>query len=402
MSTYLVYPVEIAKESSLINYINGKGPFWVENPFFAKNVNKSVDAKKWLDEYVTKGSSNKDRQKFIISSPKIYIKNTKTGEYTDKFFIRWTPGGKKEYNIWKPYSANVSAIGTIKIPISPVSKDNVDGNLMLIQHQLSMVLEVLIVSKMFDLDLSEYDGMTNDDFYMTLMGEINEKIQPLIKSKDHSTIEINEEMISDFNSPPTWSFNSFDDMRVPSDEEMNIRYYTLLQTICKYIRDRRTSAKISSHDIYNKIMGNGNGLKQFYVFPTYSATISRDQKTDVVKKAFEIAKCEFRCQTEKSKYATELKTSHTSSTYLTKENIPMIWGGDKGKMRFEGCIYVSLSFDTRMYPTGKGTFSISFSVHKMMGTLSNSVPIKFNDDDLCDEIFGANTEEIMIDPIEMI
>lgn len=398
MFDYLVYPGEIATEKSIVNLINGNGSFWVENPYFAKNVNKSVDPKKWLDEYVTNARVNdKASEKYIISAPRIYIKNTKTGDFTTNFFIRWTSGGKKNYTIWGPFNNKVNTYSSTKLQVTPMIKDDSDAKLLVLHHQLSMVLEVLIVSKIFDIDLSGYSDMTdNQDFYDALIGEINEKLKPIIdgkkKGSDDDLFTIDEDMVNDFNTPPVWTVDPDDDIKVPCDGELVIRYHTLLQELCGYIKSRlgssRVSVTYSPYMIYNKIL-KSKVFKQFHVIPNYSAVAKMDKVSGQVKPAFESNRCEFRCQNEFHKNGTKLKTSRTNTTVLTNDNISMLWGGDRGKMLFSGCLYLTLSYDTRLYPTGKGTFTVTYGVSEMWGQLCEQKRRgDFEDNELCDEIFG--------------
>lgn len=192
MNKQFIYANNIVLPKSVIGLLDGSEQFCFENPYFQVPGTKPVDKKLFLEPRQSKKPKSGSEYGTMLNSPYIYVKsNSSSNVFTTNYAIGYTENRgstkiKKEYFIMKPYQTpNLSESSKIKLMVRPRKSSTgetliEDKILIQLDYQFSMVMDVLIIAKILDIDLSEFKGQDNDNFYPNFVQRINDF---LIKEK---------------------------------------------------------------------------------------------------------------------------------------------------------------------------------------------------------------------------
>ena len=219
----VVYASDIKPCNCMIDYINGKGQFYVENEFYTP-VKFTYDMKNKRpfaeDEYKTDAGVS-------IKTPKLLYNFG--GKFYRKFSIVWNVNAANStkqlfclnvYNGWDkdkkiPLKVN-DGKGKIKIYEIPLTSmndfdDSADDNaLALLTFHLTEAFGILAYAYIFDINLAadKYKRCTdNHTLYANLAADINSKLD------DIAAIEIENDAVERYNDVPTY-------IKDPEDEDV--------------------------------------------------------------------------------------------------------------------------------------------------------------------------------------
>lgn len=191
MNKQFIYANNIVLPKSVIGLLDGSEQFCFENPYFQVPGTKPVDKKLFLEPRQSKRPKSGSEYGIMLNSPYIYVKsNSSSNVFTTNYAIGYTEirGStkiKKEYFIMKPYQTpNLAETSKVKLMVRPRKSSTgetliEDKVLIQLDYQFSMVMDVLIIAKILDIDLAEFKGQDNDNFYPNFVQRIND----FLKSK---------------------------------------------------------------------------------------------------------------------------------------------------------------------------------------------------------------------------
>ena len=169
MSTTKVFTSrDITENKSLLDYLNGNGQFYIQNPYFKnENLRDVVCTQDQFLNVVKIGSTIAGKQ---IKAPKIYAMIGK--EFKTNFIFQLDSGYPKKFDVgvklYKPYNkdpnktidlsknANYKAYTTFKFIDDENKGQNPLEEYSLLMYQLSQAMELLIICKIIHFDISSY------------------------------------------------------------------------------------------------------------------------------------------------------------------------------------------------------------------------------------------------------
>ena len=296
----IVYASEITPSEFILDYINGKGQFYIENSSYPllKNSLKRP--------FVTQDFKSKFG--IQIHSPMICFNDR--GNYTTRFTILWTKNEAavdKTVRVLYPYGGvdetTKSPIVTPKvegkfkklsIPLTSMSEITTatdDQNLALLSFHLTEAFMITIISYLFDINLANasYKALkTNDEFYAQFISDMNGYLK---SKKSKKLIEnINDESISHMNSVLYYR----DDTTVKQKVKPKVPYYKELDgEEVRYIRMETLIDKLK--ELALELNDEGVEISKYFSGP----------KAEMIQNIT---------------YCQALKNSNTMRTYVHKEN----------------------------------------------------------------------------------
>lgn len=203
MSKEIVYTGDIIVAQSIIGLLDGSEMFCIQNPYFNVPGIQKIE----LASFLTVASTTKYGT--ILKTPHIYVKLVASRPFTNRFSIGWTArrGQKKDYYIHRLYE--VEAISTKynhKLIFSPSGEmDENDKKLCVMDTQFTMAMDVLLIAKILNIDLSTYkDLKDNTKFFAKFCFDINKALNDLLGSSKLSPedeIKISKDYINGFTTP---------------------------------------------------------------------------------------------------------------------------------------------------------------------------------------------------------
>ena len=219
----VVYASDIKPCDYLLDYINGKGQFYVENSYYplVKYVYDEKNKRPFVeDDFKTDGGIN-------VKTPRICFKyggnfqryfsivwNTNTASNNKQFFclnayMGWDEKNKKPLKL-KPTDGKVRPF-EIQISSQTDFDDSPDDMaLSLLTFHLSEVFSILTYAYIFDLNLADDDFKKckdNKELYQTFADKVNKKLTGITE------IVVDEEMIERYNDIPIY-------IKDPDDEDV--------------------------------------------------------------------------------------------------------------------------------------------------------------------------------------
>lgn len=185
MNKQFIYANNIVLPKSVIGLLDGSEQFCFENPYFQVPGIKPVDKKLFLEPRQSKKPKSSNDYGTMLNSPYIYVKsNSSSNVFTTNYAIGYTENRgstkiKKEYYIMKPFqTSNLSETSKIKLMVRPRPSSTgeiliEDKILIQLDYQFSMLMDVLIIAKVLNIDLAEFKGQTNENFYPNFVKRIN-------------------------------------------------------------------------------------------------------------------------------------------------------------------------------------------------------------------------------------
>lgn len=204
--TDIVYSADIALSDSVLSYLDGTAMFCIATPYFTvPGVNKP-DQKKYL-EFKTQNQYGS-----MLESPTLWVKPSSSRPFTDKFMIAWARGRstKKAYYIHKLYEPEL-LLNKFKhqLLVAPDGDaGDEDNNLLKLDNQLCMVMDVLLIAKLFRIDLSTYSDLKdNTKFYVKFCTDIMNTINSHVDADSKITkddFKISKDYINMFMDLPVY------------------------------------------------------------------------------------------------------------------------------------------------------------------------------------------------------
>lgn len=371
-SSLVLWAGELKPAKSVLGVLNGSEDYVVSNKFFAtkSHFDPKYDA---IGVYAGTPDTSKG---YRLKSPSIWWKDPSTGSFTRWYVIAWNDrkNTPKQYFIIKPPTVeaiNKPAVKLLTIPNgkeTPVSE--AEANMLAIDYQLSVIMQVLLFSTAFGVDIGTYGAkeMSNEAFFTRFASDIESacKEQGIA---DKEPLVFDGKMVESFTSPPLYA--AIDKIYWPvvenGEEEEPTRAF---KTIWESIKDSYSGAlgkkgfKTKCPATLKKIMDSSN----FCPSPSMrTAVIHKDDK--YVKRVQ--MKVTFRVLNgtgSNAKFCTKiLKVSKNEKkpkkVPLTRKLMPEVYGAKeanpvpdniKGVGR-NGFIYLKPSIDFAYYSQGQPT-----------------------------------------------
>ena len=393
MSKQTIYASDIKPFASVISSLDGSSDFAIENPYFALPGTKPCDPKMWLNTIPdSKGG-------LFLNAPKVFHK-AQTGIFSPNFAIGWTSVVsnqklKKEYRINAPFGQEFLKRKQ-KLMVSTLSHELApdDNALLLFSWQLSIVQDVLLISKILQLNLSKYAGMDNAKFFSSYATDINVIMK---KKKATQQFQLDPKLIEAWNNVPILSKNKrkediyIYDITAP----FNPAFAPLMQSFF----DSVTS--ISAKNPFNEFKGIDRVWSHPNCFSVPSIRLRCftpegedaqpvqviDSRLTFISKVLPGDK-EFNEKFPESICTTWQKSKH-QKVKLTKEDLPQLWGNTvynpnsekHESARFSGCIFIQPQVSFSFHE--KGCPGLEWRVDTVALTKINRV-VADEVDDACD------------------
>ena len=353
MSKQTIYASDIKPFASVISLLDGSSDFAVESPYFPLPGTKPCDPKLWMKS-IADGKGG-----LFLNSPKIFHKGP-TGVFTSSFVIGWTSVVqnqklKKEYRINSPYNQEALKRKQ-KLMVSTLShKLSLDDNaLLLFSWQLSMTLDVLLISKILQLDLSKYAGMPNDKFYPAFA---TDAAVALKKKRASKAFQLDQKLIEAWNTVPICSKTARkDDIFIyDTSNTQTAAFIPLMQTFFDSVITIPGKKPFPELDAIERVWAHPNCFSipslrlRCYIPEGEEAQPVQviDSRLTFICKVLPGDK-EFNEKFPDGLCTTWLK-SKTNKTKLTKAELPQLWGNTvytpnsdnkHESARFSGCIFL--------------------------------------------------------------
>ena len=186
----IIFASEIKTSEFILDYLNGKGQFYIQNKYFP--ISSIPADKKTSFEDVEFSDPKKNSTCYHV--PSIYYNYQ--GTYSNRFVIGWgDPVNDNEWWIGNPYQGydlinkkpvsiiddwKTSKIKTINIPITRSILTNYDQELVKLSFHLNEVFSILMFASIFKIDLAKYSKCSNNtEFYKEFIDDINKILKSL-------------------------------------------------------------------------------------------------------------------------------------------------------------------------------------------------------------------------------
>lgn len=366
MSKQTIYASELKPFVSIISAINGSSDFVVENPWFPIPGAKPCEFKSWMNAIPdSKGG-------LFINAPKLYHK-TPTNGFSLSYVIGWTQVVqnqklKKEYRIHAPASQNTLKRKQ-KLMCSTGSQELAadDNAMLLFSWQLSIVQDVLLISKSLNIDLKPFDKMDNAAFFSAFSESINSKL----KSIDSETsFEIDPEFINSWMNVPILSKGKRKEDIFIYDitKRTTPAFIPLMQSFFESITSIESGVKFDSPNI-EKVFDHPN----CFSIPSIRLICYIPKQGDKAPKQTLDTRLLFISKVEKGDpefnekfpefICVKRQVSKTKKITLTKNDLPQLWGNTvfnpkpekHESAKWSGCIFLqpqlAYSFHEKGAPT---------------------------------------------------
>lgn len=384
-----VYASEIKPFASVMSIFDGSSDFAIETPYFALPGCKPVDPKAWMNAIPDKKGG------LFLNAPRLFMKNATTKVFTSMFVIGWTSVVqnqklKKEYRIHAPV-AQEELKRKQKLMAGPTAKElgPDDNNLILFDWQMSLALDVLLISKILKLHLGKYKGFPNDKFYHAYIADINDALKKL---KATTMMEYDEELVNSWNHPPVLS---------KSKRKEDIFVYDLtdpqtpaLEPLMQGFYESITSIKGKQPAFDPPAIDRVWSRPNCFTIPTFKLKtyISKKDPDAGTLQAFD-ARLLFLLkvpETDKEYNAkfpeglcTNKQVSRAKKVKLTKQDLPELWGATTfnpnpekhESAKFSGCIFLTPTISFSFHEKGNPSLDWRVDTFALTRVISS-----FNDD----------------------
>jgi hypothetical protein len=365
VSREIVIISDLVPAKSVLSLLDGSAMFYIANPYF-----KDTCPYDSVKDDILKPVANSNRG-CRLQSPRIYFRKDQNSGFNKWYILAWK--NKKEpktYFIYKPFStvlANLSTKHNIRISVgveraqqAPNAEDRI---MAAINYQLLFATEVLLVARMFNINLKEQlqNIHNNDDFLVKFGNLVNEKILAANKSdkERHSGssrgIKITHEYINSFIDIPVYKRIKETWYPVdPNDLNSNKAHFpNLLEQVRDFITD--TSSKYPLDNISQKII---NGVYSVAFCPTFKAIVY-ENKNHEIKGKFD-SHITVWLAIPGARMPTKIQKSSTKTDPCTCNDCVELWGGTaeapslKNFSKHVGCIFFQPpKLDYKFYKVGQ-------------------------------------------------
>jgi hypothetical protein len=339
---------------------DGTAMLYIANPYFPRCP---YEASK--DDILQ--TTKDDSKGFRMKSPRVFLKTHHEGGYNPFFIIAWMDSTPKMFYIVSPMEDEIkndklkSKIN-LKLTIRSSRPDTrlapEDQCMQLLDYQLSMATEVLLVARLFDINLKALHSTDNKEFLTKIANAITAKVMNAVKSDKTITskaaIVISQEYAESFEQPPmykrigeVWEPVNSDNIQISKPY-----FQTIMQLVKKLMNE--TNNKYTLHKSFIKIM---RGTASVSTIPAFRLTSFLD-KTDEIRVKFEgKATCWF---DHKTCRPTQIQTSAKTVVPCTVAECVKLWGGTEQNVTLHkscmhnGCIFFSPPrIDMKFYARGQ-------------------------------------------------
>lgn len=352
-SQLVLYGNDIKPASSLIGLLDGSEQFCISSPFF--EVPGIIPEKK--TDFLTKGSES--QYGFALKAPSLYARPNDDSPYVKyfKIAVAVAPGIKKNFTVRKPYGAATNFLTKNKESLSMIlnrEADQVDEKLCLIAHQFSCVLDVLLISKILDINLTEFkNDKDNTAFYTKFCTKATEIMSSKTDLEDHK-LKVTENFIKSFTKCPFYmkrdkKYGPIFDFGNPKSRMISLMnaFYKLNSDIDNsYLGEHSRLVADSSYSIPNI-------MKEDYLNNKTNKHGSNVLLNGIV--IIKLEEGEEGYNEKMNHIATKLKCKKSVTNPLTRNDVPTLWGGTVsntvasiGKSH-TGCLYIVPTVTTKCY-----------------------------------------------------
>lgn len=186
----IIFASQIKTSDFILDYLNGKGQFYVQNKYFP--ISSIPADKKTSFEDIE--FSDKKTKSICYHVPSIFYNYQ--GTYNNRFVICWgDPVNNNEWWIGNPYQGydltnkkpvsiindwKTSKIKSINIPITRSILTDYDQELVKLSFHLNEAFSILLFASIFKIDLANYSKCSNNtEFYKEFIDDINKILKSL-------------------------------------------------------------------------------------------------------------------------------------------------------------------------------------------------------------------------------
>jgi hypothetical protein len=312
-----------------------------------------------------------------MAAPRVYLVSNEGKTFNCFFVIAWTnKSNNKNFFIGCPYDQilnNISNSINAKINFSTSKTDAVlneeDMKMCLIDYQLCMATEILLVARLFDIDLKALRSTDNGQFLNNLSKAILTKIskeQYNAKVKQEKfTLEMDPHYIESFDHPPVYkkiqeNWTPIDPDNLDSDEPY---FLSLLQKTKKLMREVQSRYPLPKH-----FTNAFSTLNNILMIPTFKVVAVMNKENSEMHTRFESKLLIW--HGEKSTRPTKIQTGPKTLINCTTSELVKLWGGTDSNTKFKkSCMHTGIVFinppilETKYFKTGQP--NSVFSVDKI-------------------------------------
>lgn len=367
MSKEVVYAGDIVPSKSIIGTLDGSEMFCIATPYFQVDGIKKVDLKSFL-EIQKKGDS-----KFgvMLNQVDLYVKTMQSRPFTNRFSIGWTKGRgiKKGYYFMKLYETDtIRDKFKHKLVVAPDgAADENDPKLCTFDYQMTMIMDILLLSKILSINLSTYkDLKDNSKFFDKFEVDVNASINKLLGKGQQLSKE------EEFKVAKAYA-ESF--VNTPTFMSRDKKYFAIAQlgkpkTVIETIWSKFYDI-FSSTDLESKL----NSWKQ--VIAANSNAIPAFRFIDIVNKTTQAHERRFDGRLTVIQQMSESDKGYNSRIpdflltqrclgpkkfeYMTPNNLPTLWGSTNENPKLttgasqSGCIFMIPQLEFKYYKSGNPT-----------------------------------------------
>ena len=350
MSKQTIYASDLKPFLNVMDLFKGSAEFALENPWFTIPGVKPQDPKLWMNTIPdSKGG-------LFINAPRIYHK-TGTGVFNGSFTIGWTTVNKtqkfkKEYRIHAPV-AQETLKRKQKLMCGPADRElsQDDNNMLLFSWQLSMAQDILLISKIFNIDLKKYADLANVEFYEAFESDVNAELK---KRKASVPFKVDPKYVESWTAVPIMSKNKRKDTIFIYDlaEMTTPAFMPLMQSFYESIISMKGKQSFETKNI-ERVWSNPNCFSVPSIrLQGYIPNGEEEPKQVIDSRITFISKVLPTDKEFNEKFPDSLCTtwqkSKVSKVKLTKEDLPQLWGNTvynpnperHESARWSGCIFV--------------------------------------------------------------
>lgn len=364
MSKELVYVGDIVPSKSIIGMLNGTEMFCIANPYFQVDNIKRPDLKQFLEQ------SSSSKYGTFLSKVEIHVKTMPTRPFTSRFAIAWANarGAKKQYYIKRLYELDtISTKEKLKFLIGPNGgPSETDKKLCALDYQLTFVMDILLLAKILDINLSTYADLTDNSqffakFCLEMMNSINKHLDKDSQlTKDD--LKVKKSYIDSFINTPIFMSR---DKKYFAIEQLG-KPKTTITSIWKLFYEIYSNQDLASKfpKWKNIISANSAAMPTFrfvdYLNPKTNNHESRFDCRITIVQRLPDDNPNHNAKLPKFLF-TQRCTGPNKFEPITPNNLPLLWGstGDNpqltGGVVQTGCIFLVPQLDFKYYATGNPT-----------------------------------------------
>lgn len=360
MQHYEVYLTDEMLTTSVINMLNMNSDIWVGNPYYKADKGLFIGTPFDENRYLTTARNGKK----YLNGPRIYVKETINNKvfFTNAFSLVWATGKgvPKKFRILAPYnyqSTKGSQVQSYSLKISPEKGEKIDELLALLYWKLAMIEDLLLIAKIFNINIKQIETEDNKQFYKNFCEEIKKHTDGIID------IELSDDYIMSFNEAPIFDVNyesSNSEKCVPTTENK-----TVIETLYKKVV-KEISNKLKQGFKLPREYTNIFGMKIFpliYSIPKFKKCKYHNRNTNTDEHSYDIAITMYLKNANKFRetYFRENKTSiHEMDDKMFES---LFYNGPNTNHRLNlGVIYISPSYYYTISGTGHMTVNANADV----------------------------------------